>query len=112
MPRRSWPLSLLFLSLGTCKDAVTPPTEPKPPNPQSVSVLTQHNDNNRSGWNANESALTTANVNPGKFGEVFTVPVDDQIYAQPLVVGHVLIGDSYHNVVIVATVRNTVYAFD
>src|SRR4051812_27053904 len=113
MSKRKLPLSLLFLLLATCRDNVTPPPiETKPPIPQGVSVLTQHNDNNRSGWNANETALTTANVNAAKFGEVFTVLVDDQVYAQPLVVGHVLMGDSYHNVVIVATVRNTVYAFD
>src|SRR4051812_19717289 len=113
MSKRKLPLSLLFLLLATCRDNVTPPPiETKPPIPQGVSVLTQHNDNNRSGWNANETALTTANVNAAKFGEVFTVLVDDQVYAQPLVVGHVLMGDSYHNIVIVATVRNTVYAFD
>ncbi len=110
--RRKLPLSLVFLLLGTCKGDVTPPSETKPPNSQAVSVLTQHNDNSRSGWNGNETALTTANVNPRQFGEVFTVSVDDQVYAQPLVVGHVLIGDSYHNVVLVATVNNTVYAFD
>src|SRR3954466_12437602 len=109
MPRRSWPLSLLFLSLGTCKDAVTPPTEPKPPNPQAVSVLTQHNDNNRSGWNDNETLLTATNVTASQFGEVFTVPVDDQVYAQPLVVGHVDIGGGNHNVVLVATVNNSIY---
>src|SRR4051812_36218398 len=112
MLKRRWALSLLFVLLGTCRDAVTPPTEPKPPNPQSVSVLTQHNDNNRSGWNANETALTTANVNASQFGMVFTLPVDDQVYAQPLVAGHVSIGGGDHNVVFVTTVNNTVYAFD
>jgi hypothetical protein len=112
MTRRKLPLSLVFLLLGTCKDNVAPPSETKPPNPQAVSVLTQHNDNSRSGWNDNETALTTTNVNVRQFGEVFTLPVDDQVYAQPLVVGHVLIGDSYRNVVLVATVNNTVYAFD
>jgi hypothetical protein len=112
MLKRRWPLSLSFLLLGTCKDAVTPPTQPKPPNPQSVSVLTQHNDNNRSGWNPNETALTTANVNSGQFGEVFALVVDDQVYAQPLVAGHVSIGGGDHNIVFVATVNNTVYAFD
>ncbi len=112
MTRRKLPLSLVFLLLGTCKENVTPPGDPKPPNGQTVSVLTQHNDNNRSGWNANETALNTANVNGQQFGEVFTVPVDDQVYAQPLVAGHVNIGGSYRNVVLVATVNNTVYAFD
>jgi hypothetical protein len=82
------------------------------PNPQSVSVLTQHNDNSRLGWNDNETALTTSNVNAQQFGEVFTLAVDDQVYAQPLVVGHVSIGDGNHNVVLIATVNNTLYAYD
>ena len=112
MTRRKLPLLLVLVLLGTCKDNVAPPGEPKPPNPQTVSVLTQHNDMNRSGWNDNETALTTSNVNSRQFGLVFTVPVDGQVYAQPLVVGHVNIGGGYHNVVLVATVNNTVYAFD
>jgi len=113
MARRKLPLSFVFLLLTTCRDSSAPPDGTKPkPNPQSVSVLTQHNDNNRSGWNDNETALTTTNVNAQQFGEVFTLPVDDQVYAQPLVVGHALIGDSYHNVVLIATVNNTLYAYD
>ncbi|MEO7962779.1 MAG: hypothetical protein ABIT38_02595, partial [Gemmatimonadaceae bacterium] len=64
-----------------------------------MSVLTQHNDNSRAGWNANETALNTSNVNVAKFGAVFTLSVDDQVYAQPLVVGHVSIGGGTHNVV-------------
>jgi hypothetical protein len=113
MARRKLPLSLLFLLLGTCRDSSAPPSGTNPPTtPQPVSVLTQHNDNNRSGWNDSETALTTTNVNVQQFGEVFTLPVDDQVYAQPLVVGHVNIGGGYHNVVLVATVNNTLYAYD
>ncbi len=113
MARRKLPLSLVFLLLGTCRDSVAPAGGTKPKeNPQSVSVLTQHNDNSRSGWNANETALTTTTVNVQQFGKVFTLPVDDQVYAQPLVVGHVYIGGSYRNVVLVATVNNTLYAYD
>src|SRR5437016_2065020 len=106
-------LSLILLVLATCRDNQAPPDPPTPtPNSQFVSVLTQHNDNNRSGLNDNETALTTTNVNVQQFGELFALPVDDQVYAQPLVVGHVFIGDSYHNVVLVATVNNTLYAYD
>lgn len=112
MPRRKLPVPLFLFLLVTCRDTEAPPTGPKPPNSQSVSVLTQHNDNNRSGLNDNETALTTANVNVQQFGQVFTVIVDDQVYAQPLVVGHVAIDGGSHNVVLVATVNNTVYAFD
>jgi outer membrane protein assembly factor BamB len=110
MAQRKLPLSLLLLLL-TCKENVAPVTTTIA-NPQSVSVLTQHNDNTRAGWNDNETALTTSNVNVQQFGELFTLTVDAQVYAQPLVVGHVSIGDGNHNVVYVATVNNTVYAFD
>jgi len=101
-------LAALFIA---CSD---PPTDPTPtePNPQSVSVLTQHNDNTRSGWNSNETLLTTGNVNVQQFGKQFALTVDGQTYAQPLVVGKVSIGDGEHNVVYVATVNNSVYAFD
>ena len=112
---RKLSLSLACLVLCTCRNSEAPPegTNPPPrPSTQSVSVLTQHNDNTRSGWNDNETELTTANVNTQQFGMVFTVTVDNEVYAQPLVVGHVPINGSNHNVVFVATVNNTVYAFD
>ena len=109
MVKRTLPLPLALLLLATCREN---PTDTIAPNPQSVSVLTQHNDNTRSGWNANETALTTSNVTVQRFGAVFTLPVDDQVYAQPLVVGHVAVGDGYRNVVYIATVNNTVYAYD
>ena len=81
-------------------------------NPQSTSVATQHNDNGRTGWNDNEALLTTSNVDVQRFGKQFTLPVDDQVYAQPLVVGRVGIDNGVHNVAYIATVNNTVYAFD
>ncbi len=78
-----------------------------------TSVLTQHNDLYRTGWNNKESVLTTKNVNKNSFGKIFTRTVDDQIYAQPLVALNVNIpGSGNKNIVIVATVKNTVYAFD
>ena len=100
---------LAVAGLAACKDDVT---QTHPPNSQSVSVLTQHNDNTRVGWNAHETVLTTSNVNQQRFGKVLTLAVDDQVYAQPLVVGHVHISGGDHNVVYVATVSNTLYAFD
>jgi len=109
MVKRTLALPLVLLLLATCKESVT---DVGTPNPQSVSVLTQHNDNTRAGWNDNETALTTSNVNVQQFGTVFTLPVDGEVYAQPLVVGHLSIGGGNHNVVYVATVNNTLYAFD
>ena len=109
MARRTLSLPPVLLVLATCTEN---PTDNPVPNPQSVAVLTQHNDNTRSGWNDNETALTTSNVNVQQFGAVFTLPVDDQVYAQPLVVGHVSVGGGSHNVVYIATVNNTLYAYD
>src|SRR5258708_39353165 len=48
-------------------------------------VLTQHNDNTRSGLNANETPPTPANVTVRKFGRPFTHPGDRIIFgSQPL----------------------------
>jgi len=77
------------------------------------SVLTQHNDLNRTGWYDNETVLNKNNVKKGSFGKIFARPVDDQIYAQPLVKLNLTIaGIGIKNVVFVATVNNSVYAFD
>ena len=82
------------------------------PNTQHISVLTQHNDNTRAGLNNQETVLTTSNVSSSTFGKLFTLSVDDQVFAQPLVVGNLSMSSGKHNVVFIATVNNTVYAFD
>ena len=77
------------------------------------SVLTQHNDVNRTGWYDNETTLNKNNVKQGSFGKIFARTVDDQVYAQPLVKLDLTIpGIGKKNIVFVATVNNTVYAFD
>ncbi|HTQ31454.1 MAG TPA: c-type cytochrome [Opitutaceae bacterium] len=78
----------------------------------NVGVYTQHNDNGRTGANLNETTLTPANVNVRQFGLLFRHAVDDQVFAQPLYVPNLAIAGGRHNVVIVATAANTVYAFD
>src|SRR5690349_7960591 len=77
-----------------------------------VSVLTQHNDNSRSGNNLSETVLTTSNVNVNTFGKVFSAKVDGYIFAQPLYVPRLTIAGAIHNVVYVATAADSVFAFD
>jgi hypothetical protein len=81
-----------------------------------TSVTTYHYDNYRTGWNQKESVLTPANVAKSSFGLLATVPLDDQVDAQPLVVPGVVItagkNQGTHDVVYVVTEGNTVYAID
>jgi hypothetical protein len=63
--------------------------------------------------NGTETILTTANVTPTTFGRIFSLPVDGRIYAQPLYVPAVTIpGHGVHNVLYVATMADSVFAFD
>jgi hypothetical protein len=88
-----------------------------------ASVLTQHNDNQRSGVNTLEPALTADAVRT-KFRRLATLRVDppeqggpggwdSQIVAQPLLAADVDFGGGVRkDVLIVATMHGTVYAFD
>ena len=79
----------------------------------TFAVTTNRYDNARSGVNLQETILTTANVNPSRFGLLFSRTVDGQLYAQPLYVGGLTMADKkVHDVVYVATEHNTLYAFD
>lgn len=76
-------------------------------------VTTWHYDNGRSGANPNETILTPQNVNSNQFGQLFNQPVDGQIIGQALYLPGVTIpGAGVHNVVYVATMNDSVYAFD
>jgi len=81
--------------------------------PAQVSVLTYHNNKQRTGSNVLETTLTPSNVNVKQFGKLFSQAVDGFIYGQPLYVPSVNIaGLGIHNVVYVATMNDSVYAFD
>ncbi len=81
--------------------------------PAAGQVLTSQYDNARTGATLTETTLTPANVNAGGFGKIFTLPVDGDVYAQPMYVPRVEIpGKGVHNVVYVATEHDSVYAFD
>lgn len=95
--------------------------------PSPGAVNSYHYDNNRTGWNSNETTLTPAKVkvNTGNtsncaqtgkscFGLLSTTPLDEQVDAQPLLVRNQKISGKAgtHDVVYVATENNSVYAID
>jgi len=81
--------------------------------PAQIAVTTNHYDNSRTGQNLRETYLTTGNVNSLAFGQLFSQAVDGYIVGHPLYVPHVAIpGLGTHNVVYVATMHDSVYAFD
>lgn len=75
-------------------------------------VFTYHNNLSRDGVNSQEYALNTSTVKAATFGKRFACAIDASAYAQPLWVANVAIGGGIHNVLIAATVHDTVYAFD
>jgi hypothetical protein len=76
-------------------------------------IPTNRSDNARSGANVTEPILTPNNVNKDQFGALFNYPIDYLALAQPLYVPNVTIpGKGTHNVVYVATMADSVYAFD
>jgi hypothetical protein len=76
-------------------------------------VTTWHYNNARTGVQSAETILTPANVNSAKFGKKFSLPVIGDIYAQPLYLRQFQMSDGkLHNVLLVATAQDYVYAFD
>jgi hypothetical protein len=78
-------------------------------------VLTNHNNIGRTGRVAGETRLTLANVSGLQV--LFQMPVDGQVYAQPLCVTGQLVykngvSAGKHSITIVATEHGSVYAFD
>jgi hypothetical protein len=89
------PLVLSLVSLGTAQ------------------VTTSQYDNARTGATLNEKILTPQNVNAQRFGKLGAFQVDGPVYAQPLFVPNVEVpGKGTHDVLYVATERDSVYAFE
>ncbi len=76
-----------------------------------VNVLNVNYDQQQTGANLAETSLTPQ-MNWSSFGKLGTLPVDGQVYAQPLYVTGVAIGGAKYNVLYVATMGNSVFAFD
>lgn len=97
---RTFMLAAGLLALGSIATAQIP-------------VTTWHYDNLHSGANTSETILTPQNVNSTTFGKLFTQPVDGAIIGQALYLPGVTIPNlGVHNVVYVATMNDSVYAFD
>jgi hypothetical protein len=80
---------------------------------RKIDVTDYHYDLARTGWNPTETDLTVASVSSGKFGLLTTLNVDGNVFAQPLLVSNFVMPDgSKHDVLIVVTGHNSVYAFD
>ena len=77
-----------------------------------TNVLTYHNDNARTGQNANETILTPQNVTSANFGKLGFMSVDGLVDGEPLYVSGLTVGGSQHNVLFVVTENDSVYAFD
>jgi hypothetical protein len=75
-------------------------------------VLTQHDDNARSGVNPLERELTQVKVQSGDFRELSRRPLRGAVFAQPLLAPKVPLPAGAKNVVFVTTMANVVYAFD
>jgi hypothetical protein len=83
-----------------------------PPRAFSQDVLTYHNNDARTGLNPSEILLTLSNVNSSSFGKLFVIPVDGLVDAEPLYLSAVPISGTNHNLLIVVTEHDSVYAFD
>ena len=98
-------VSLLFMSLAVSVQSS--------PIWGQTSVTTWHYNNGRTSANTHETILTPANVNVQQFMKLFTQPVDGQVVGEPLYLPNVTIPvQGTHNVVYVATMHDSVYAFD
>lgn len=59
-------------------------------------VLTWQYDNHRSGQNLTEGSLLYNNLTSSHFGQLCSLQVDGQVYAQPLVVTNVTINGTFY----------------
>jgi hypothetical protein len=103
---------------GPVSDAAAPDAAGEAAPPASINgvrvgpgeILTNRYDNARTGANLGEEVLTASNV--GDLDLLGSWPVDGEIYAQVLVVEGIEHASGTKNLALVATMQNSVYAFD
>ncbi|HEX4389871.1 MAG TPA: immunoglobulin domain-containing protein [Steroidobacteraceae bacterium] len=79
---------------------------------QGTDIVTFKYNAARTGLNANETRLTTTNVNPNTFGLKHFLSTDGKVDGQPLYLSALNVGGATHNVVFATTENDSVYAFD
>lgn len=88
-------------------------TVPPPPVTDLTGVLMWKGDASNQGLYAQETALTTANVNVAKFGRQGSFQADGILIAQPLYITNLDLGQAgTHNVIVLATEHDSIYAID
>jgi hypothetical protein len=106
-------LSEVELRLKSCLVLLSVLGAPLKSTAAQPSVLTSHNDVARTGQNFEETTLTTSNVNSATFGKLFQATLDGKVDAQPLYVPGIPVpNQGTHNLLIVATENDSLYALD
>ena len=77
-----------------------------------LQVTTRSYNNQRTNANLAETTLNQSNVNVNQFGKLFDLKVDDEVYSQILYMQNLGVNGALHDVIFVATVNNSVFAFD
>ena len=78
----------------------------------ATGYYTYHFDNGRTGWNPNEKTLTAAAVGSRRFHLVRYLRADSVVYAQPLYAPGIAVAGAKHDLALVATENDSVYAYD
>ena len=87
----------------------------------ATNITQYHVDSQSTGADLTETQLTSSNVNAADFGQLYSTPLDGQVYAEPLVMTNVTITagpntigtpGTYASVVFVATENDSLYAID
>jgi hypothetical protein len=78
----------------------------------SGAILMFHNDAARTGWTMDEHELTPQAVRAGGLQKLWAAALEGEIYAEPLVVPGVQIGETVRTVVYAVTEHDLIYAVD